>query len=129
MVLHEAEPAVSLTVLDRDPRKIVFLKHLVRAINLEDVRFLNQTLGSLQASPDRPVFDYVVSRAFSSDTDTLESLSRLVTPGGGVIHMGGPLAKKNPTSLKTLEESDRWEGRIPFSNKERIVSVYRKRIV
>ncbi len=127
IVLAEVEPAISLTVLDRDPRKIVFLKHLVHALKLVSVRFLNQTLGSLLESPHRPLFNYVASRAFSSDPGILESLARLVVPGGGVIHMGGPLTRRNPPDPETLEESDRWEGHIPFSNRERIVSVYRKK--
>ncbi|MEW6348378.1 MAG: 16S rRNA (guanine(527)-N(7))-methyltransferase RsmG [Thermodesulfobacteriota bacterium] len=127
VVLAEADPAISLTVLDRNPRKIVFLKHLVASLNLKSVRFLNQSLGSVLQSPRPPVYDYVVSRAFSSDAGTLQSLALLLGSGGGMICMGGPSAKNAALTLNTLEQADRWEGRIPFSDRERIVTVYRKR--
>ena len=125
-IVLEADPTVCLTVLDRNPRKIVFLKHLAKRLGLGGVRFLNQTVESLLSAPGDQRFDYVVSRAFSSGSEHIEALAVLLAKDGGLIHMGGPSVNMDRLRFKNMQVSDRWEGSIPFSEIRRVVTVYRK---
>ncbi len=126
VVVLEADPTVRLTVLDKNPRKIVFLKHLAKTLGLEGVQFLNQTVERLLSEPSHQRFDYVVSRAFSSRSEHFEALAVLLAGDGGLIHMGGPTVNMDRLRFKNMQVSDRWEGSIPFSEIRRVVTVYRK---
>lgn len=126
LVLKIAGENLNLTLLDRDTKKIVFLKYAANALNLQKIRFMNIPFKQLIENPDRPIFDLVVSRAFSSDSNLLDSLNVLLRPRGMLVRMAGPAALKESFTLKHFEHSDRWEGTLPFSTHFRTVTLYTK---
>ena len=122
LVLRTADETLQLTLLDRDPKKIVFLKHVASALKLTGVNFINMSLKNLLANPAGRQFDHVVSRGFSSNVTLLDGLRPLLAPKGRLITMSGPSSEK--LALENFRLSKSWEGILPFSNRFRKVSLH-----
>ena len=122
LVLRTADETLRVTLLDRDPKKIVFLKHAARALNLAGVDFINMSLKNLLVHPSAGRFDRIVSRGFSSNITVLDGLHSLLAPAGCLIIMTGPLSDK--LILKNFRLAEFWEGILPFSNRFRKVSLH-----
>jgi 16S rRNA (guanine527-N7)-methyltransferase len=122
LVLSTADETLRVTLLDRDPKKIVFLKYATHALNLTGVDFINMSLKNLLVHPSAGLFDRIVSRGFSSDTTVLDGLHSLLAPSGRLIIMTGPSSKR--LALKNFRLTVFWEGFLPFSNRFRKVSLY-----
>src|SRR5271157_5545254 len=60
LVLQTADETLKVTLLDRDPKKTVFLKHAARTLNLTGMGFINQPLNNLLDNPSGWSFDCVV---------------------------------------------------------------------
>jgi 16S rRNA (guanine527-N7)-methyltransferase len=127
VVLRLADGSLRLTLLDRDPRKIVFLKHLVRELGLSKVAFLNVPLAHLLTATEPGKWDAVVTRAFSSDRQVLDSLHTLVRAGGILVRMEGPRKSEPEGDLTCWRVEAVWEGTLPFSNVFRRVTRYARR--
>jgi 16S rRNA (guanine527-N7)-methyltransferase len=113
VVMKLVDESMGLTLLDRDPKKIVFLKNLCRELRLEAVKFLNFTLEILLDDPPGDPFDLVISRALLSDSTRLDSLQPLVARGGSLIRMAGPSLRETDMILGNFRESASWEGELP----------------
>ncbi|MFH1114910.1 MAG: 16S rRNA (guanine(527)-N(7))-methyltransferase RsmG [Pseudomonadota bacterium] len=124
MVLKIADSSLDVALLDRNPKKIVFLKHVAHRLGLQGVSFLNVPLGVLLGADKPPEFDVVVSRAVSSDPDFLDSLHLLLHPSGSLISMTGPRSDHRNRALGNFILTDEWEGSLPFMSKFRRVSLY-----
>lgn len=126
IVMRTVEESISLSVLDRKPGKIVFLKHVARELDLLGVRFLNCLLQDFMnlSLPGR--FDVVVSRAFASNPQLMDNFHLLLAPGGSLIRMAGPASVEKEFPLHYFRESFRWQGALPFSNRHRSVLCYTK---
>lgn len=126
VVMRIADDSMNLTLMDGDPAKIVFLKHLIRHLALEGVAFLNTRLDSLLAADDCFSFDLVVSRALSSKPAVIQRLSSLVSPGGSLVRMLGPSPASHQFLPQNLRLADAWEGTLPFSSHFRRVIRYER---
>jgi len=124
LVLRIVDNDLNITLLDRDTKKIVFLKYAAHELGLERIRFLNFRIADLIHSP--VLFDVVISRAFSSDVDVLGSLHQLLSTGGYLIRMAGPAPLHADFFPEHFVEWDRWEGHLPFSDSFRRVILYKK---
>lgn len=124
LVLRIVKPSLRLTLLDRDARKIVFLKHAAHELDLTGIQFLNLRLETLLNRP--PIFDIVISRAFSSDVSVMDSFHVLLPEGGHVIRMAGPASLHEDLTLDHFVKARQWEGILPFSDSFRRVILYRK---
>ncbi|MCA1960674.1 MAG: 16S rRNA (guanine(527)-N(7))-methyltransferase RsmG [Desulfomonile sp.] len=126
LVLRIADDSLSVALMDRDARKIVFLKHVVHELGLSRVTFLNTDLDRLVSDPPAPPFDIAVSRAFSSNPLVLDSFAALLKRDGILIRMAGPSSLDKDFSLTRFVETGRWEGILPFVERFRRVIVYRR---
>lgn len=126
LVLRIADDSLDLSLMDKDARKIVFLKHVVHELALTNVNFLNMPVHGLLSEPSSPTYDAVVSRAFSSDRKVLHSLARLLAREGMLIRMAGPSSHGEDFALDRLTEVARWEGWLPFVSRFRRVIAYRR---
>jgi 16S rRNA (guanine527-N7)-methyltransferase len=124
MVMSIANPELEITLMDRDPRKIVFLKYAVKELGLSGLRFLNAPLRDLLVMPAPINFQVIVSRAFSSDPALMDALCCLISQGGSLIRMAGPRSLKEEFNLKNFQQNAVWEGNLPFSNRFRRVLQY-----
>jgi 16S rRNA (guanine527-N7)-methyltransferase len=122
LVLRTADETLQVTLLDRDPKKIVFLKHAARALKLTRVNFVNTSLKNLLANPSGRQFEHIVSRGFSSNITLLDGLHSLLAPKGCLITMTGPSSEK--PALDNFRLTKSWEGILPFSNRFRKVSLH-----
>jgi 16S rRNA (guanine527-N7)-methyltransferase len=127
LVMRTADPSKHLTLLDRNPRKIVFLKLVAKELGLTDVRFINRPLNDLFVLPESPRFDVVISRAFSSELKVLETFSELIHAQGQIVRMAGPASSGEDFPLATLCISDVWEGNLPYSTHVRRIIVYSRK--
>lgn len=123
LVLQTADETLQVTLLDRDPKKTVFLKHAARALNLTGMGFINQPLDNLLDNPSSWSFDCIVSRGFSSNTALLDRLHLLLPKTGFLVTMAGPSSKN--FVLRNFHLTESWEGTLPFSNRFRNVSLHR----
>ena len=124
IVMRTIEDSIQLSVLDRNPKKIVFLKHVARELNLSGVQFLNIPLQEIMDGSLVESFDVVVSRAFVSDLTLLNILNVLLKPGGSLIRMAGPASAGKHLHLSNFRESSSWQGILPFSTSFRSVIRY-----
>jgi 16S rRNA (guanine527-N7)-methyltransferase len=114
-------PELRLILLEKNPKKVVFLKRACHELGLKDVIFINMTLGSLIKEKHPQKYDTVVSRAFSSDPEALKLMGELVTDGGALISMLGPHGAKAISPPPGFTVGDSWEGTLPFSDAYRKV--------
>ncbi len=126
LVLKTAEETFQLTLLDRDPKKIVFLKYVAKMLDLHGICFLNTPFKNLVINPEPSRFDVLISRAFSSNAELLDSLHAVVRPRGLLVRMAGPASLKEDFNLKHFHYVKHWEGTLPFSSHFRIITLYRK---
>jgi 16S rRNA (guanine(527)-N(7))-methyltransferase RsmG len=82
MVMKTADSSLKLTLLDRDTKKVVFLKHLAHKLGLTGITFLNMPLEVVLGKQGFHGFDAAISRAVSSDPDFMDSLCCLLQPTG-----------------------------------------------
>ncbi len=127
IVLRTARDTLRLTLLDRNAKKIVFLKLLCQELGLEEIAYINSDLKDLVEHPASAQFDIAVSRAFSSNPAVMDSVHSLLTSEGGIVVMGGPSFKPKNFSLKHFRASICWEGLLPFSKRFRKVCLFSKR--
>lgn len=128
LVLRTANPRLAVTLLDKNPRKIVFLKQVVRDLALDGVAFMNRTLNELREDESVPKFDVIVSRAFTSNPAILDLFASLLHPEGAMVRMAGPSSITKECSLNNFREEALWEGVLPFTDRFRRVFRYSRRI-
>ena len=128
MVLRMANSRLAVTLLDRDPRKIVFLKHVVRDLALDGLGLMNRTLDNLIHDTSAPKFDVIVSRAFTSKPPILDLFASVLHPDGVMVRMAGPRSVTEACSLANFRQEALWEGVLPYSDRFRRVFRYSKRI-
>jgi 16S rRNA (guanine527-N7)-methyltransferase len=126
VVLLLADPSIKLTLLDRGPKKIVFLKMLAKELGLRRVEFLNLRVEELLENPMGKEFDVIASRAVFADLSRLYGFARLLKQGGLLVRMAGPSARSDDFDLKNFRRASQWTGTLPFSNAGRQVIGYRR---
>ncbi|WP_157212298.1 16S rRNA (guanine(527)-N(7))-methyltransferase RsmG [Desulfomonile tiedjei] len=126
LVIKIANENIKLTLLDRDAKKIVFLKYAASVLQLREIRFLNISVQTLTENPDRPAYDVIVSRAFSLRSEWMTPLGMILNPRGMLVRMAGPASRKEDLSLPGFELENMWEGHLPFSSHFRRIILYRK---
>ena len=77
-------PKKLFTLLDSNGKKTRFMRQAVIDLKLDNVQIIQERVEAFQGE-----FDHVISRAFSSLTNFLDSSERLVNPGGTLLAMNG----------------------------------------
>ena len=126
MVMRIADGSLHVTLLDRNPRKIVFLKEVARKLDLTGISFFNKKLETLLEDRETRPFDLVVSRALSSAPGFFERLHAVLATNGLLVRMGGPASVCEESTLAHFRQSAMWEGTLPFSESFRRVSLYER---
>lgn len=124
LIIKNVYTEADLTLLDNHPGKIVFLKYVAKEIGLQRVFFRNCPVRQLLDTNNEYYFDLIVSRAFSSDPVFLDSLHKLLRPGGFLIRMSGPASHGKDYNLKNFTVSAFWQGFVPYSSSFRRVILY-----
>ena len=77
-------PKKFFTLLDSNGKKTRFMRQAVIDLKLDNVQIIQERVEAFQGE-----FDHVISRAFSSLKNFLDSSERLVKPGGTLLAMKG----------------------------------------
>jgi 16S rRNA (guanine527-N7)-methyltransferase len=126
--LKIVRPDLSVTLVDSSLKKVLFLRYVVRSLNLRNIVVLQKRLEHQDFSDNR--YDVCVGRAFASLEKFLPFALALKNPQGIVIAMKGP---NFLNELKAVEfQLPHWgvslkqlkEFVLPFTNKQRTIIVF-----
>lgn len=95
-------PGLRVTLIDASRKKVHFLKHIIRTLNLGDIEAIHTRAEELAAIPgNAKKFDVITSRALSS----LESFIRLALPllaeSGRIIALKGQVDESEMNNLQS----------------------------
>jgi 16S rRNA (guanine527-N7)-methyltransferase len=89
--LKIALPSIQLYLLETNRKKVSFLKHIIRALNLDQTQTLHdRTENVVRTETWREKFDVVISRAALKLPDLLPLGDYFLAPGGLLITLKGP---------------------------------------
>ena len=89
--LKIAMPSIQLYLLETNRKKVSFLKHIIRTLNLDQTQTLHgRTENIVQAETWKEKFDIVISRAAFKLPDLLPLGQYFLAPGGLLITLKGP---------------------------------------
>ena len=131
LVLKAACPSLLPTLAEPRQKRVSFLRHIIRTLQLDHVEIIDARIEPGEKQQEN-TFPIITSRALSTIAEFLELVSHHSSPGGLVICMKGPKAKKeisqwkktSPQSPFTLVDST--EYRLPFSGAIRNLVTFEK---
>jgi 16S rRNA (guanine527-N7)-methyltransferase len=121
-----AMPQVEVTLMDSIGKKVFFLRHIIRRLNLKGVEAIKARAGDrVVGNRLKGSFDFVVSRAVSGLEDFLRLAIPYLSEGGTVIAMKGPGVRDELGAVKNFKPSVH-EVEIPFSRRKTFLVICRK---
>jgi 16S rRNA (guanine527-N7)-methyltransferase len=131
--LKIAMPSIQLYLLETNRKKVSFLKHIIRTLNLDQTQTLHdRTENIVQAETWKEKFDIVISRAAFKLSDLLTLGQYFLAPDGLLITLKGPdvsseldtaLAGGNPSKIYKLYQYD---INLPLLGPPRKIIIFRK---
>ena len=128
-----ANPSLRLTLLDSSRKKTSFLKELLRTLELNRGRVVNNRIETVMAGGDlHESFDFVVSRATFSLENLLPVAHHFLAFGGLLISMKGPGADEeiaesaDSASALDMQYAGRKDLELPRRAGSRSLLLYRK---
>jgi 16S rRNA (guanine527-N7)-methyltransferase len=89
--LKIALPSIQLSLLETNRKKVSFLKHIIRSLNLDQTQTLHdRTENVVRTETWKEKFDVVISRAALKLPDLLPLGDYFLAPGGLLITLKGP---------------------------------------
>jgi 16S rRNA (guanine527-N7)-methyltransferase len=103
--LKIAAPGLEVQLVEASRKKISFLKHIIRILELESVTAMHSRVEDIKL-PDEP-FDTIISRAFARLEPLVKIVSPLMKPGNTLVAMFGPTTSEDHPRLadRALAES------------------------
>jgi 16S rRNA (guanine527-N7)-methyltransferase len=96
-------PSLNVTLLEARRKRVSFLKHILRTLNIEDVGVLHERLEETAETMPPEGFDVIVSRAFSNLELFAAHAMPLLNPGGCLVAFKGTKGHKLSKELIGLE--------------------------
>jgi 16S rRNA (guanine527-N7)-methyltransferase len=90
-------PGRAFTLVESRRKRVTFLRHIQRRLNLENVRIVHTRVEDYREGAG--AFDSVLSRAFARLEDMLALCGRLCAPGGHLLAMKGRAPKQEIRAL------------------------------
>ena len=86
-------PSVSVTLIDASRKKVNFLKHMIRTLELENIYAFHMRSEDFAKKPEAAgFFDIVISRAFSSMATFMMTAIPFLNKNGVIIAMKGAIS-------------------------------------
>ena len=95
-------PAISVTMIDASRKKVNFLKHVIRILELENIYAFHIRAEDFAKKPEAARrFDVIISRAFSSMTTFATTAIPFLKTDGVVIDMKGNISDNDIRKLRS----------------------------
>ena len=98
-------PDISFTLIDSSRKKISFLKHIIRSLNLNNITAHHVRAEFFFNDTNFKPFDIIICRAFSSLKNIAEKSLPLLGENGTIFAMKGHCLDKEIDSLSLLNQS------------------------
>lgn len=130
LVLKAASPQMAITLVEPRLKRVSFLRHVARTLQLTDVTVLACRIEDERALPADAPYTHITSRAVTDIAGFLEMTARFTHPGMKIICMKGPkwseelagaqavMGKLQYVLEKTLSKD------LPFTRAERTLLVF-----
>ena len=121
---------LSLTIVEPRLKRVSFLRHIVRTLDLHQVTVLDTRVEEMKMPSRTPLFTHITGRAVTELADFLTLISSCLHPEVQVICMKGPKWREEfnraTEVLKrtTLQLTSMTELKLPFSGAERVLLVF-----
>jgi 16S rRNA (guanine527-N7)-methyltransferase len=116
-------PELKVVLIDSSRKKVNFLKHVIRLLNLKNIDAIHSRVQDLQENHlYKNQFDSVISRAFTNLTDFVELAMPFLKPEGIIYAMKGKKVKNEITTelTKKFDIKNNFY-KLPFEQSERYV--------
>ena len=130
LVCKAVRPDLTVTLVEPRLKRVSFLRHVIRTLNLSGVEALACRVEDDLLLPSEQVFTHITSRAVTDIAEFLRLVSRLCGPGTTVICMKGPkwqeeleILRKSAPAL-ALQHSSTLERELPFSAAKRALLTF-----
>ena len=130
LVCKAARPDLTVTLLEPRLKRVSFLRHVIRTLNLTGVEALACRVEDETLLPSTPVFTHITSRAVTDIAEFLGMVGRLCGPGTKVICMKGPKWQEelhvlqNSSPALALQHRSTLERELPFSAARRALLTF-----
>lgn len=128
LILKIVSEPLNLTLVEKNPKRVVFLKEVVRKLGLEGIVVLSSNYNSLRKPEHFHNYDLVVSRAFSSKPEFFRNLTFFLRNNGSFIVMAGPSFETGSVECEGFSVTDHWEGKLPHTDKNRRLIKYSRSV-
>ncbi|MEE9497150.1 MAG: 16S rRNA (guanine(527)-N(7))-methyltransferase RsmG, partial [Desulfobacterales bacterium] len=96
------KPSISVLLIDGVRKKVNFLKHVLRTLNLENIEALQVRAENLLKDPESAnSFDVIISRALSDLEPFVKNALPLLAKQGTIIAMKGAVAQKELDAVRS----------------------------
>jgi 16S rRNA (guanine527-N7)-methyltransferase len=127
LVLAAVRPGLTVTLVEPRQKRITFLLHIIRTLELTNVRLIGERLE--QADLDGQEFTFITGRAVADVDHFLAMIIPVVRPDTQVITMTATDDSNqwtNGTRAKNWQLVEQRKFQLPFSSASRVVSVVKR---
>jgi len=134
LALKAARPELPVILVEPRQKRVSFLRHLIRTLELKNIEVLCGRLEKNSAEVDGQILSVpiITSRAFTNIADFLLHTAAVNPPGGQVICMKGPRAEEEIAAWRLAQPESPYrlqeivELTLPFSGKVRNLVIFSK---
>ena len=141
IALKIVRPSMDVVLLDSSRKKISFLKHVIRTLNLEGIDALHGRVEDLADRHGLPMaFDVVICRALTTLDTFAEMALPLLSTGGIGMALKGTSVEREKGSPRGIDRSDNSRGveegvgvvfshhtyMLPFDDTPRVLVTFRR---
>jgi 16S rRNA (guanine527-N7)-methyltransferase len=111
--LKIVKSSLSVLMIDSVRKKVNFLKHVLRILNLENIEALQIRAQNLAQEPGSAnSFDVIISRALSDLNPFVKSAVALLAPQGTIIAMKGEVDAKELDAVRANVPEDQYSMKV-----------------
>ena len=119
-------PSLSVTLIDASRKKVSFLKHVIRMLDLDNIEAYHVRAEDLSGNNIfEKTYDVIISRALSSTVNFVQMSLPLLTKEGFIIAMKGRASDKEIKSVQSLIKTKSGAQENSISNFNLVLKKYR----
>lgn len=126
LVLKSTVESFMLTLLDKSPKKMIFLKVVSRELGMSYISFVNRTFQEYFSEAPRTLFDVICFRALPKKDRIFIQPHQFLKNHGSIIEMYSNSPERPEKSFPGFKEVQRWSGILPLFNFKRTVIRFQK---